>query len=163
MTNHLLLTLILASVASPALPQSNATQQKAPQPISRTVYMSRVDSVFGTVDTNKDGFNDRAEIEAVEGKMVDARKEKVAKQREATFRQLDKDKNGSLSLAEFNAAAGAGPKIDATPRLNRLDTNKDGKISAAENRAPAEAQFAKLDTNKDGVLSVEEQRGAKRR
>jgi Ca2+-binding EF-hand superfamily protein len=159
-TNPLLLTLILVSMASPALPQAgSANQAKGPQPVSRTVYMSRADSVFASADTNKDGFTDRAEIEAAEGKALAARKAQLLKQREASFRQMDKDKNGSLSLAEFNSAMAAqSPKADATPRLNRLDTNKDGKISAAENRAPAEAQFARLDTNKDGILSVEEQR-----
>lgn len=160
MPSKLLLTLFLASAASPALPQSGAaTQPKGPQPVSRVVYMSRVDSAFGAVDTNKDGYTDRAEIEAAEGKALAARKAQMLKQREASFRQMDKDKNGSLSLQEFNAAAmGQAPKADATARLKRLDTNKDGKISMVESRAPAEAQFARLDANKDGVLSVEEQR-----
>ena len=53
-------------------------------------------------------------------------------------------------------------KADATPVLNRFDTNKDGKVSLAENRAPAIAQFDRADTNKDGTLSVEEQRARNR-
>ena len=162
MTNPLLSTLILVSMASPALPQAgSANQAKGPQPVSRTVYMSRVDSVFTSVDTNKDGYTDRAEIEAAEAKALAARKTQLIKQREASFRQMDKDKNGSLSLSEFNSALAAqSPKADATARLNRLDTNKDGKISMVEGRAPANAQFVRLDTNKDGILSVEEQRSS---
>ena len=159
MTNHLLLSLILASMASPALPQANTAPPKGPQPISRTVFLSRADSLFAAADANKDGFTDRAEIEAAEGKAFAARKANQLKQREATFHQLDKDKNGSLSLQEFNnAAPGQNAKPNATAMMTRLDTNKDGKISRTESRAPAEAQFARLDTNKDGVLSVEEQR-----
>ena len=160
MTNHLLLIVILASVASPALPQAGGTAQtKGPQPVSRVVYMSRIDKAFGAVDINKDGYTDRAEIEAAEAKALAARKTQLIKQREASFRQMDKDKNGSLSLSEFNSALAAQvPKADATARLNRLDTNKDGKISMVEGRAPANAQFVRLDTNKDGILSVEEQR-----
>jgi hypothetical protein len=50
------------------------------------------------------------------------------------------------------------PKPNATPMLTKLDTNKDGKISAAENRTPAVAQFDRADTNKDGTLSVDEQK-----
>jgi hypothetical protein len=158
-TNQLLMSLLLASMASPALPQANAAPPKGPQPVSRTVFVSRVDSVFAAADTNKDGFTDRAEIEAAETKALAARKSNQLKQREAAFRQLDKDKNGSLSLAEFNGAIAAqNAKPDATATLTRLDTNKDGKISRAESRAPAEAQFARLDANKDGILSVEEQR-----
>ena len=47
--------------------------------------------------------------------------------------------------------------------LARFDTNKDSKVSLAENRAPALAQFDRADTNKDGSLSVAEQRAAARR
>ena len=159
MTNQLLLTLILASMASPALPQSGATQPKGPQPISRTVYMSRIDSGFSAIDTNKDGFTDRAEIEAAETKLLATRKSQQLKQREAAFRQLDTDKNGSLSLQEYNAALAAqASKPNVTAYVNRLDTNKDGKVSMAESRAPAAARFDRMDANKDGVLSVEEQR-----
>ena len=83
--------------------------------------------------------------------------------REAAFRELDKDKNGSLTIAEFNSvvASTAVPKADAAPFLQRLDANKDGKISLAENRSPATAQFDRADTNKDGSLSpAERQRAA---
>ena len=163
MTNRLLLTLLLASAASPALPQG-AAAPKGPQPISRTVYMSRIDKAFGEIDTNKDGYASRAEIEAAEAKALEARKAQLLKQREAAFRQMDKNNDGMLSLAEFNAAVAAqSPKADATPMLNRLDGNKDGKISMVEYRGPASSQFDKLDTNKDGVLSVEEQKARARR
>lgn len=160
MINHLMLTLILASAASPALPQAGgAAQAKGPQPISRVVYMSRIDSVFASADTNKDGFTDRAEIEAAETKVLANRKSQQLKQREAAFRQLDKDKNGSLSLQEFNAALAAqNAKPNVTAYISRLDTNKDGKVSTAESRAPSAARFDRMDLNKDGILSVDEQR-----
>lgn len=160
MTNRLLLSLIVASTAGPVLAQGSAAAPKGPQPVSRTVYMQRIDSSFGNVDTNKDGLTDRAEIEAAETRAMTARKAQLIKQREAAFRGLDKDKNGSLSLAEFNGptAAQSLPKANATPILARLDTNKDGKISMAENRAPANARFDQLDANKDNILSAEEQK-----
>jgi hypothetical protein len=164
-TNQLLFALVFAAMASPALPQGNAqVAAKGPQPVSRAVYMSRIDNGFSAIDTNKDGFTDRSEIEAAESRLANNRKSQQLKQREAAFRQLDKDKNGSLSLQEFNAAIAAkDAKPDATPRIARLDTNKDGKLSMAENRAPAAAQFDRLDTNKDGILSVEEQRARQRK
>jgi Ca2+-binding EF-hand superfamily protein len=158
-TNHLLLSVLLVSAASPALPQA-AAAPKGPQPVSRTVYMSRVDRGFSEIDTNKDGYVDRAEYESAEARAIATRRAQILKQRQAAFKQLDKDKSGSLSLTEFNSAVAAEPtrKPDATPRIVRLDTNKDGKVSMAESRAPANAQFDRLDTNKDGILSVEEQK-----
>lgn len=164
MTNYLLMTALIATAAAPALPQA-AAAPKGPQAVSRVVYMSRIDQGFGEIDTNKDGYASRGEIEAAETKALAIRKARVLKQREAAFRQMDKDNNGSLSLQEFNAAVAAAPerKADATPRLNRLDANKDGRVSMVENRAPASAQFDRLDVNKDGILSVEEQAKARRR
>ena len=89
----------------------------------------------------------------------------MIRQREAAFKVLDKDNNGSLTLTEFNAAvAGAAVQTDTASVINRFDTNKDGKVSLAENRTPALAQFDRADTNKDGSLSVAEQSaGANRR
>lgn len=164
MTSKIVLTVVLAVSASPLLAQGAAPQQ--PQPITRAVFMQRIDSAFTSVDANKDGFTDRAEIEAAETKAMAARKAAIIREREAGFRALDTNKDGSLSLAEFNAkiAAAPLPKPNAAPALSKLDTNKDGRISLAENRAPAMAQFDRIDTNKDGTVSVEEQkaRAAKR-
>lgn len=159
LTKSLLLSVVLSAVASPSLAQEKA-QASGPQPVSRAVYLSRVDGAFASIDLNKDGFADRAEIEAAENKLIAARKAEALKQREAAFRQMDKDKNGSLSQGEFLAALEAQPqpKADGTRMLSRLDTNKDGKLNAAENRAPLAARFDRLDTNKDGILSTEEQR-----
>lgn len=164
MTNQLLLSLLLATVATPALPQA-ATAPKGPQPVSRVVYMSRIDQGFGVIDANKDGYASKAEIEAAENKAIDARQARLQKQREAAFRNMDKDKNGSVSIQEFNAAMAARPerRADGSARLARLDTNKDGRVSMVENRAPASSRFEQLDTNKDGILSVEEQSKARRR
>src|SRR5262245_40562517 len=99
--------------------------------MSRTVYMAKIDSGFSEIDTNKDGYVDRVEYEAAETKAIAARRSQLIKQREAAFHQLDKDKNGTLSLSEFNSVIAAEPtrKPNVTPLLTRLDANKDGKVS----------------------------------
>jgi hypothetical protein len=159
---QLLLTAILATASGPLFAQGAAAPAKTPQPVPKAAFVQRIDASFAAVDTNKDGFTDKAEIEAAETKVLAARKAQLINQREAAFKQLDKNKDGSLTLTEFNAplVAQALPKAIATPMLTKLDTNKDGKVSAAENRAPAVAQFDKVDTNKDGTLSVDEQKAA---
>ncbi len=159
------LTILMAMTAVPALAQTAPAARPAqtgPQPVSRAAYMQNIDGAFVRVDTNKDGFTDRPEIEAAETRAMTARKANALRERETAFRRLDANKDGNLTLQEFNsvAAATALPKPNATPFLNRLDTNKDGKVSLAENRVPAIARFDRADTNKDGTLSVEEQRAA---
>ena len=44
--------------------------------------------------------------------------------------------------------------------LKRLDSNKDGKISASEFQAERLGQFDRLDTNHDGTISATEQQAA---
>jgi hypothetical protein len=161
-THRLLLTAFLTTLAGTAAAQNAAAPAQGPKPVSRAAYMQKLDESFVAVDANKDGFIDRAELEAAETKALTARKAAGLRQREAAFRQLDANKDGSLTLQEFNAqaAAAALPRPNATPVLNRRDSNKDGKISLAENRAPLMTQFDRADSNKDGTLSAEEQRAA---
>ncbi len=159
--NRILTTALLVFAAAPAFAQAQpAAQQQAAQPVAKATVIRQLDTAFTAVDANKDGFTDRSEIEAAEGRALTARKAQVIQGRAAAFKQLDKDNNGQLSLAEFNAvvSAQALPKANAGPFLQRFDTNKDGKVSQAEHRAPATAQFDRADANKDGSLSVAEQR-----
>ena len=155
------MALLAAAPAVPPLAQNQAAQQQA-QPVTKAAFLAQIDGAFASIDSNKDGFTDRSELESAQAKTLAARKTQVIKGREAAFRELDKDKNGSLTMAEFNAVVSAQPlpKPDVAPYLSRLDTNKDGKISAAENRAVATGQFDKADTNKDGSLSVAERQKA---
>ena len=165
MTHRLLLTLFLTTAATAAVAQNASAPAAGPQPLARTAFMQKVDSSFVTVDANKDGFMDRAEIEAAEVKALTGRKAALLRQREEGFRKLDTNKDGQLSLQEFNqpVVAVAIPRGNATPILNRLDTNKDGKVSLAENRAPAMVQFDRADSNKDGTLTAAEQRATVKR
>ena len=161
MSTRLVLTLLLASAPVAPLAAQAPAGAPAAQPIPRAAFMQRIDSVFVAADANKDGFADRAELEAVQVKEFNAQRAYVLKQREALFRRLDKDNNGMLTLQEFNSpVVGAPVTTDVPVVLSRLDTNKDGKVSLAENRAPAMSKFDRADTNKDGVLSVAEQKAA---
>jgi hypothetical protein len=163
MSHRLLLVASLTvSVAGPSFAQGAAAPARTPQPIPKAAYVQRVDAAFASLDTNKDGFTDKAEVESAETKALASRKAQLINARAAAFKQLDANKDGSLTLTEFNAQVVAQPlpKPNATPIIARVDTNKDGKVSAAENRAPAIAQFDRADTNKDGTLSVDEQKAA---
>jgi hypothetical protein len=90
------------------------------------------------------------------------------------FADLDTNKDGAISTAEFDAfhAAHQPPlaEDDLPPpppggkRMRMmimggegLDADKDGKVSFAEFSGPMKARFDELDANKDGVLDDSEQ------
>lgn len=72
------------------------------------------------------------------------------------FEQLDRNKDGYVSLAEW--------PLDPA-RFQRVDRNKDGRLSRTElltpntlRNDPRDLRFHELDTNQDGRLSRTEQR-----
>jgi len=74
------------------------------------------------------------------------------------FRQADRDGDGALSKQEARLHA-----PDVLRKFDRMDTNRDGKVSreeferAFETRARRELdRFLALDTNRDGYLSRQE-------
>ena len=125
-------------------------------PESRAAMVKSIDQNFDKGDTNNDGFISRAELQGVTARAA----QEVVNKMEGEFNQMDRDKNGSVTLAEFKAFAAAKLAGNSQVTLDRLDTNKDGKISPAEFRAPMTTAFDRVDTNKDGKLSPEEKKKA---
>ena len=167
MLRILTLAILASAPALPAAAQApaQAPAARTPQPVTRAAFTQSLDGAFAQVDANKDGFADKAEIEAAEAKTLAARKAMVLSERERAFKTLDKDNNGTLTLAEFNAVAAsqALPRADASQELARLDSNKDGRISREENRVLALQQFDRADANKDGTVTPAEQAAARPR
>jgi Ca2+-binding EF-hand superfamily protein len=156
--------LALALIA--AIPAAGQAQQKpaadAPQSITRDQISAQLDSDYADLDTDKDGKVGDAEIKARLKKGAEADLETLRKERDAAFAKFDADGNGTISRAEFDARAQL-PTIkeaDAKPFLDRFDGNKDGAITKDEFRAPTLANFAKMDSNKDGTLTAAEQSAA---
>jgi hypothetical protein len=144
-------TIIGLVTAAPVLAQS------ASQPIPRASYLGVMDSEFRKIDSNNDQKLVRAEIEQFQRSGAAAQ---LTARRAATFAQLDRDKNGQLSPAEFAAVPINVPAPDAGPLLTQLDLNKDQAVSLVEYRTVKLANFDKIDTDKDGVASVGEMKAA---
>lgn len=145
--------MLLGLVAAPALAQ---TAPAAP-PLSRATFLATMDAEYRRIDTNNDGGATRAEVAANQQRIVAASAQaRIA----AAFASIDKDRNGQISPAEFTAANGGGklPAVDPTGVMSRLDGNRDGKVTLVEYRTLTLANFDRLDTDKDGILSPAEQR-----
>lgn len=115
------------------------------KPVTKAEMIARADAQFDRLDTNRDG-----QLSAEERKagMEAARKAMAAR------------KGGEMSdfMPRRGGGGGMGERM-----LSRIDTNGDGMISKAENRAMVEARFARMDTNKNGTIDADERgkRGGK--
>lgn len=143
---------------------SAASAQTAADPASsrtRVQVTQHLSDRFNAIDANRDGSLSKTEIEAAETRVRRQAAARIAKRAEESFARLDTDKNGQLSLAEFKASMPPVGGRAADGFLQRFDTDKDGKITLAEFGRPTLAVFDRLDTNRDGTISAQE-RAARR-
>lgn len=102
--------------------------------------------MFEKADTDKNGSLSEAEVLASAEKI---------------FERRDSNKDGMLDPADAHPGKGKGHhgkdrEQRAERMLNRLDTDKDGKISQAEMLARASQAFERFDTDKNGVVTKAE-------
>ena len=112
-----------------------------------------MDSQFRQMDADKNGQLTRAEIEQYQKQSALA--EAKARNR-AQFTELDTNRNGQLSPAEFAKLTPSAAAANAGPMLSREDSNRDSQISIVEHRSAALANFDRLDTDKNGVVTAAE-------
>jgi Ca2+-binding EF-hand superfamily protein len=72
------------------------------------------------------------------------------------LRKLDTNKNGKLDAQALKAAGDNILKERVKEVFDRLDKNKDGKISRDEAQGRIKEDFDKIDTNKDGFIEIDE-------
>jgi Ca2+-binding EF-hand superfamily protein len=85
---------------------------------------------FSKIDTNKDGFITKAELD------------KAPK---------PNGKGGKQQGQQQSNSEKKEPNMEELIKM--MDSNKDGKLSKEEVKGPLEKDFAKIDTNKDGFLT----------
>ncbi|WP_447726348.1 hypothetical protein [Sphingomonas koreensis] len=108
------------------------------KPITKAEMLARADARFDRMDTNKDG-------------QLDANERKAGA--EAARTAMAERKGGEM--ADF-APGGRRGGMGGERMLARIDTNGDGLISKAENRAATEARFSRMDANGDGTIGADE-------
>lgn len=153
------MTMKLVLAAAVALSAAPLFAQAGPRPLTRAEFLKANSSRFAVIDANHDGKIDRKEMAATQQRELAGARLRLQQQLAAKFQQLDTNKNGSLSLAEFQAAM---PNISTSETsdqlLARLDANKNGTVDANEYRASDLAKFNRADRNKDGVVTPAEAR-----
>lgn len=119
--------------------QSEGPAATPKKPVTKAEMLARADARFDRMDANKDGQLDANERKAG----ADAARAAIAER-----------KGGEM--ADFMPGAGRRGGMVGEGMLQRIDTNGDGMISKAENRAAAEARFARMDANGDGTIGADE-------
>ena len=155
MLNRILTLAALAIAAAPAAAQAPSAQ--APQTMSKAELSSAIAARFVVIDTNKDGFLAKDEIAAVQAKALSSAQAVRQERMEAEFKKLDSNNNGAISFDEFKAAV---PTVRASETPDEMlagyDSDKDGRVSAAEYSARPIANFDRADANRDGILTQQE-------
>jgi hypothetical protein len=147
------IALLSAAVATIAPAQAPV----APTPVPRTDFIASMDAEFRKMDADKNNIVTRAEAEG----FLKATSILAAQQRNvALFQQLDADRNGQVSPAEFAKLVVPAPPVDAGPMFAQSDFNKDQQISLIEYRTGKLVNFDRMDADKDGIVSVAEMKAA---
>lgn len=172
----------MAQTAPPAPVVAHPPHMKAE---TRADVQARAAKMFARLDTNRDGFVTKAEVDAMQAERTQ-KIEQRAQRFDPTkiFDRLDLNHDGQVTQAEAEAArnarmqAKAGQPTQAHAAafgglFKRADANKDGVITRAEFDAAANQMHARMeqaglhrgfagrmfdaaDANKDGRLSLVE-------
>jgi Ca2+-binding EF-hand superfamily protein len=94
-------------------------------------------------DANKDGKLSQEEIDS---------------NRAQWLKDFDADKNGTLSLQEFQALWLKARNDDMVREFQDFDRDGNGQVALEEYQKPLGGMVAKMDRNGDGVLSTDDRR-----
>jgi len=146
------------ALAASLIPSAASSQASAAAPtLTRAQLIQKIEVDFKASDTNGDGKMTKAEVQAALDRRAAQAQAMLKQSQQDEFKKLDTNHDGQISLAEYQAGTTISTRPEAADRrLQQLDKNKDGVITPAEFRAELLAEFDRIDTNKDGKLSAQE-------
>ncbi len=121
-----------------------------------------VDRMFARLDKNGDGKLDATELAAGRGTRADKGDRADRAERGAdragriSFERADAGKKGYLTLEDLTKFRSARLEASIKRRFERLDTNRDGKLTADELPLDRREAIMRADANKDGAVTLEE-------
>lgn len=125
----------------------------AERPIARAQFILEMDTEFNKIDADKNRQLSRTEIDQFQKLQAVAQSQS---RNRALFVQLDTDRNGQISPAEFAKLSPPPPTSGPQQMLTRMDSNRDNQVSQIEYRASTLVNFDRLDADKDGYVSPAE-------
>lgn len=159
--------------ASAALAQPVQGPRNA-QPLTRAAVEQRVDAGFARVDANRDGFVTQEEARAVaqarrgqRGEMRGVSQAQRGERRAERFAQLDTNRDGMISRAEFDSRqARGGDRSERREARAERRSERQGMRGQRRGGGQGGGMFARFgggmfnqaDANRDGRVSREEAR-----
>lgn len=134
-------------------PAQTSDERSGNTTLARTTFIQLMDADFKERDFDGNGKATRAEIEQFEKQITVTKAQQTNR---ALFLQLDTDRNGNVTPAEFTALIPAAGLPDVSDVMKRFDSNRDQIITLIEYRSATLSNFDQRDTDKDGVLSSDE-------
>lgn len=159
MINRLALVVLMffgaASHAQAQAPASAAA--RVSQPLNRTAFLATMDAEYRSIDANRDQALSQVELETHQRSVVAA---SAARRARAAFATIDTDRNGQVSVDEYIKSTARPAAVDGRAIMARLDANRDQKVSVVEYRILTLANFDRIDADRDGNLTAAEQRAS---
>jgi Ca2+-binding EF-hand superfamily protein len=121
--------------------------------VTATEHAAACKQMFTKMDANGDGLVTAAEMDAA-NPMMKHRKDATAARNEDGH---DKE-NAADKSYDQNSKMHGGRMMSSSEKIATMDTNGDGKLSAAEHAAGAKQMFSKMDKDADGTLTAQELR-----
>jgi Ca2+-binding EF-hand superfamily protein len=126
--------------------------------VSAAEHADGVKAMFTKMDANKDGQVTAAEMDAMHDSMKD--------KGHATARTDGGPNEQKMADKKAYDDTGTGksmPKMmSSEQKIAKMDTNNDGKLSAAEHSAGAKQMFSQMDADGDGALTAQEMQKGER-
>lgn len=121
--------------------------------VTQAEHTAGAKMMFGKLDSNKDGSVTAQEMDAAHG---------MKHEGHATARTEGTPDRERMEDKKAYDPAGKGksmPKgMSSQQKIAAMDTNNDGKLSAAEHAAGSKQMFSKMDADSDGSLTAQEWR-----
>jgi Ca2+-binding EF-hand superfamily protein len=126
--------------------------------VSAAEHADGVKTMFTKMDANKDGQVTAAEMDAMHDSMKDkghaaARTDGGPNEQKMADKKAYDDTGTGKSMPKM---------MSSEQKIAKMDTNNDGKLSAAEHSAGAKQMFSQMDADGDGALTAQEMQKGER-